>query len=38
MDYLVDTDILIDHLRGIADARSFIRQARKQGVLSRLSN
>lgn len=33
MNYLVDTNILIDHLRGVADARSFIRHARKHGEL-----
>lgn len=33
MDWLVDTNILIDHLRGMASATAFLRQARRQGTL-----
>lgn len=33
MDYLVDTNILIDSLRGLAQASVFLRHARKQGTL-----
>ncbi|MEK6303133.1 MAG: type II toxin-antitoxin system VapC family toxin [Acidobacteriota bacterium] len=33
MDWLVDTHILIDHLRGVAKATTFLRQARSGGVL-----
>ena len=33
MDWLVDTNILIDHLRGVAKATTFLRQARSSGTL-----
>jgi len=33
MDWLVDTNILIDHLRGISKATTFLRQARSSGTL-----
>ncbi|MGH9831376.1 MAG: type II toxin-antitoxin system VapC family toxin [Blastocatellia bacterium] len=33
MDWLVDTNVLIDHLRGVKKASLFLRQARKQNAL-----
>jgi hypothetical protein len=33
MDWLVDTNILIDHLRGVSKATTFLRQARGAGTL-----
>ena len=33
MDWLVDTNILIDHLRGVSKATTFLRQARTSGTL-----
>lgn len=33
MDYLVDTNILIDYLRGAPQAAAFFRQARRRGKL-----
>ena len=33
MDWLVDTNILIDHLRGVPKATTFLRQARSAGTL-----
>ena len=33
MDWLVDTNILIDHLRGTPKATTFLRQARSAGTL-----
>ena len=33
MDWLVDTNILIDHLRGVSKATTFLRQARSAGAL-----
>lgn len=33
MDWLVDTNILIDHLRGVSKATTFLRQARNAGTL-----
>lgn len=33
MDWLIDTNILIDHLRGTARATAFLRKARKQQTL-----
>ena len=33
MDWLVDTNILIDHLRGVPKATTFLRQARRAGTL-----
>ena len=33
MDWLVDTNILIDHLRGVAKATTFLRQARSSETL-----
>lgn len=33
MDWLVDTNILIDHLRGVSKATTFLRQGRRGGTL-----
>lgn len=33
MDWLVDTNILIDHLRGVSKATTFLRQAGNGGTL-----
>lgn len=33
MDWLVDTNILVDHLRGVSKATTFLRQARSAGTL-----
>jgi predicted nucleic acid-binding protein len=33
MDWLVDTNILIDHLRGVPKATTFLRQTRRAGTL-----
>ena len=33
MDWLVDTNILIHHLRGVSKATVFLRQARSTGTL-----
>lgn len=33
MDWLVDTNILIDHLRGVSKATTYLRQARSAGML-----
>jgi predicted nucleic acid-binding protein len=33
MDWLVDTNILIDHLRGVSKATTFLRQVRNAGTL-----
>jgi predicted nucleic acid-binding protein len=33
MDWLVDTNVLIDHLRGVSKATTFLRQARRSGTL-----
>src|SRR2546423_14301578 len=33
MDWLIDTNILIDHLRGTPRATAFLRRARKQQTL-----
>ncbi|MFL6215389.1 MAG: type II toxin-antitoxin system VapC family toxin [Blastocatellia bacterium] len=33
MDWLIDTNILIDHLRGVPRATAFLRKARKQQTL-----
>ncbi len=33
MDWLVDTNILMDHLRGVSKATTFLRQARSSGTL-----
>ncbi|HJQ26494.1 MAG TPA: PIN domain-containing protein [Blastocatellia bacterium] len=33
MDWLIDTNILIDHLRGTPRATTFLRNARKQQTL-----
>jgi len=33
MDWLVDTNILIDHLRGVPKATTFLRQAGSAGTL-----
>jgi predicted nucleic acid-binding protein len=33
MDWLIDTNILIDHLRGVSKATTFIRRARTGGIV-----
>lgn len=33
MDWLIDTNVLIDHLRGTSRATAFLRKARKQQML-----
>ena len=33
MDWLIDTNILIDHFRGVAKATKFLRDTRKHGTL-----
>ncbi|MEW6129461.1 MAG: type II toxin-antitoxin system VapC family toxin [Acidobacteriota bacterium] len=33
MDWLIDTNILIDHFRGVSQATQFLRRERKQGIL-----